>query len=934
MPSYVLPQVLVFQEFETIPTPLAQPQRACIIGPQYDLHRYSAADEKSGIYVGQYDPLSDQCYLWPGRLPGGVVDMDYTKVFIDNALLQYFNDPAGDPSVITWVAPGKNRIRADSVIWQTANGYARSASLLRDVKIGDAIKLLASSCGSPITLWSYVSGLIADVIASIIDAAAADISNQADIGSTTGTAVQTAGSHNYVSADSVDASAYDGLPDGKVTETYTVVVIAGSTGGDATSALLRVTSASGLDDVAEVTPSAFGAPTPIGARGLTVTWGNSSESSESSASGIDPNDFLIGQTWVIDVQQQYSKPVPASGGNYVGGQDTTYVVEVTRGGSFASPVKPQVTVTTTTGIDLSGPTTVPASGTAVVVGTQGVTISFTGTALCKGDRFLIPVTAAANGPVRTLVLANNLPDALRGDCSSGSSSSSGAPPDLDVTLYIKKNIEVPENRTGYAPLVNWEQTETEICLKLGIISYDEDWQTGGILQPLPVMGGSVYAQHRDLVASACATVGTAADVSEVPTLLGTVDPDNPLAFGVYKALENSNGEEVKYIGVCAHSPIELDDWLAALEILVGRDDVYSLVPLTQDKDILDAVLAHCEAESSPENGRWRICWLNMAAEEVIGIYTTSTKSGGGPVLATITDDPDTSGTQYTLVEATGETFITKGVRSGDTVRALYTSDGFGNLTYTEFIVDVVLNEESIRLVSGPSAPVNVPSKIEIWRTLTKTELAAELAQKPGLFKSRRASLVWPDEVGNAGVTFPGYFLCAGLAGLRSGVLPHQGLTNVEIQGFDDLSRTTEFFSANQLNTMAASGYWIVTQDPNDGTVFTRHQLTTGDQTNVNIKEQSVTTNLDNISYQFLSMLKVYIGRGNVTETMINIIRGDVIALCQQLKNTITVDRLGPQMLDAVILELAQHPTLLDRIVCRIDVTLPVPFNNMELHLIV
>jgi len=934
MPSYVLPQVLVFQEFEAQPAQIAQPQHACIVGPHYSLHRYT--EERSEIYVGTYDPLNEECFAWPNRPAGGEVDPDYTRVYMENALLQYFNDPAGDSSLVNHVAPGKNRIRADSKIFQTANGYARSTDFLRDVQVGDVAKVLASSCGEPVSLVANIVGLVADVLAAVVDSAEVDIDNQAATVASTADA-QTAGAINNVGVDSVDGSSYDGLPDGEPSETYTIEVIAGSTGGDATSALLRVTSASGLDNVAEVTPAAFASPTSIGTRGLTVTFVNNTGSSSSGPGGpVDPDDFLIGQTWEVEVSQTFTPATPASGGTYGGAADTTYIVEVTRGGLFSSSTKPQITVTTTTGIDISGPTEVPASATAVVVGTQGVTIAFTGAGLNKGDRYTIAVEAAKDGPVRTLVLDRNLPDALRGVCDAGtSSSSSGAPPDLDLTLYVKKDIEVTEERLGSPPLVNWEQSDTEICLKSGITAFDSDFQSGGSLVALPVMDGDIYINYRAMLSTRCSTVGSISDVSEVSGALGSVSPDNPLAFGVYKALENNNGEDVKYLAVCDDSgnvDATLEPWLDALEILVGRDDVYSLVPLTQYKPVCDAFLAHCSAQSTPENGRWRITWLNLAAEETIGVYTTSAV-GGGPVLATITDDPDTSGTQYTLVEAVGEQFVTNGVRAGDTVRALYTSDGFGNYTYTEFVVDAVLNEESIRLVTGPDAAVNTPSKIEIWRTLSKDELATEMATKPGLFSSRRAYLVWPDTLGNAGVTFEGFYLCSALAGLRSGVLPHQGLTNVEINGFDDLSRTVDFFSANQLNTMAASGYWIVTQDPSDGSVFTRHQLSTGDQDELNEKEQNITTNLDNISVNFLIRMKQFIGRGNVTPTMLAILRGEILGLIEQFKNTIINDQLGPQILNAEILELRPDDVLGDRIIARIDVELPYPLNNLELHLV-
>jgi hypothetical protein len=931
MPSYVLPQVLVYQEFAQQPVALAQPQNVVVIGPNYDLFRYT--EERTQIKVtDNYDPLNETCYSWPGRQAGGVVDFTYTAVFMEDALLKYFNDPSGDASTIRHVDPGKNRIRASNLIFKTANGFTRTTSILRDVQIGDVVKLLASACENPVTFFSEVVGLVADEVASIIDSAVSDTGNQAAVSAAT-SGVQTEGYNNRVDLDTLDGVDYNGLADGEPSEVYTVEVVGASVGGDATTGILRVTSASGKDDVLAVTPAAFGAATPIGTRGLEATFINTGSSSSSSGDpdDVDQDDFQIGQKWRIEVSQDFTPPTPASGGTYVGTEDTTYIVDVTRGGLFTDTDVPQVSVTTTTGTDISGPTNVPAAGTAVAVGTGGVTIAFSGSAgLNEGDRYTIPVTAATDGATRTLVLANNLPDALRGECD-GSSSSAGDEPDLDLTLYVKKNIEVTEERTGYAPLVNWEQEETQICLKAGIVAYDADFVSGGSLVALPVEDGAVYVQHRDQLTASANLVSSLSDVSDVVGALGTISPDNDLAFGVYKALENSNGEDVFYVPLNAASAPTLTEWLEALDVLVGRDDVYSIVPLSQDKEIHDAVLAHVNAQSTPERGRWRICWLNRAAEEVLAVYTAD--GDGDALLATLEDDPDATGTQYTLLEVVDGELVTNGVRAGDTVRYLYTGDGFGNQTYSEFVVDSVINEETIRLQSGPDSAELTPRKVEFHRTLTKDELATELATYPGEYSSRRAYLVWPDVTGNAGVSFPGYFMCAGLAGLRSASLPHQGLTNVALSGFDDLTRTTEFFSDTQLNTMAASGYWIVTQDPNDGTIFTRHQLSTGNQDDINEREQNITTNMDNISRAFLLRMKQYIGRGNVTPTMINILRGEIVGVIEQYKNTIISDILGPQILEAEITRLAPDETYADRIRADIDIDLPEPFNNLELHLV-
>jgi len=929
--SYVLPQVLVHQEFAAAPATASQPQRACVVGPNYDLHRYANASEKSGIKVtSHYDPTSEECFGWPGRRAGAVVDLAYVKAFVEKALLRYFHDAIGAGSDIVPVS--RNRIRSDSVIWKTANGYARNAALYdRDVRAGDGVRLMSNACGTPETFETSVIGFAADKDPAVIDPATIDTHNQADQGASA-TGDQTAGPYNMVLLGAVDGSAYDGTPDGNVTEVYTVEVIGASVGGDATTGVLKVTSASGNDDVAAVTPAAFGAPTNIGTRGLTAVFDNSSSSSSMSPD-VDVNDFVLGQTWRIEVHQAWSHALPTAGGLFVGAFDTTYVVEVTRGGLYTSPTKPQISVSTTTGVDISGPTDVTAV-TDAVIGTRGVLAQFSnpgaGAGLCKGDRYYVTVTAEKDGAVKTLILANSMPESFLGECiSSGVSSSSGGTAlDLDVQLFIVKSAEIPKDRTGFAPLVNWIASATEICLQDGVVLYDSTWtDLAGVELPLPLLDGEIYVQHRDLLTVGCDIVGTVEETSAVEAALGPVDPDNPLAFGVYKALLNSGGVSVKYVALCG---VELEDWLAALDKLVGRADVYGLVPLTYDKDVQDAFKAHCDGESQPETGRWRNCWLCLQAVEIKPIYTEQPDTG--PVLATITDDPDTSGTQYTLVTVTDGLLLTKGVRAGDTVRALYVGDGFGNYTYSEFEVDSVESEDVLKLVSGPSAPVNMPSKIEIHRTLTVDELSTDLAQNPGLFSDRRAKLVWPDVLGNAGTTFPGYFLACGLAGLRSGVLPHQGLTNIALTGFDDVSRTVEKFSATQLNRMAEAGYWIVTQDEDSGAIITRHQLTT-DMSDVKHREDNITSNLDDISMSILTTMKEFIGKGNVSDAMIDIIHAELNGILTGYVNTITVKRLGPQIQSFAITELAQHPTLLDRITARVSLTLPAPLNNLEIYLV-
>ena len=68
--AYVVPQVLVFQEFTAVPDEITDPLRAWIAGPHAELHRYSDATEKAAVALGAYDKDFDTAYSWPGRTAG------------------------------------------------------------------------------------------------------------------------------------------------------------------------------------------------------------------------------------------------------------------------------------------------------------------------------------------------------------------------------------------------------------------------------------------------------------------------------------------------------------------------------------------------------------------------------------------------------------------------------------------------------------------------------------------------------------------------------------------------------------------------------------------------------------------------------------------------------------------------------------------------
>lgn len=966
--AYVKPQVLVFQEFNIVPTEITEPLRAHISGPHAVLHRHSDSDEKPFCKVGVYDRLNDTCYLWPQRRPGSRVDQSYVKVYADNALLLYYEDLISNVSTVTravedrvnWIesvaGTGDN---AAAAYFKANGGYSRSSQFKdRDVQLGDVVYLRAVSEDEECVeseLWTYVAGFASETVPAEIENATADLANAANTnqsGSVPGGGnnyLQVAGAANCVKLAAVNPTNYDGVEDGVISETYTIEVVKSSVQGCA-AARLRVKSASKLDDVAELNPGNFGDEVAIGTRGLKVTFnvltGEAAGScvADAAAAGVVADQFVVGQKWQVTVTQAFTAAVAISNnensevpGGYTGEKNDTYIVECTKGGYIEEGGDnfPEITVRTAKGLDFSGPTEVTTSSDSAFfpIGSNGVAVAFVDsagnplTSLRKGDKWYIKVVSSAAGAVNKLILRHDLPAAMR-EAST-----------LDMRLFIKDNIQISRNRLGYAPMTNYWMEDTQICVQEGVIAYHPEWTASGVEQPLPLWGGELYVEYREWLSELADQVSSIQSVADLDRISGQLDPDNPLKWGVFKALSNSNGTVVKYTAVA--NPDDLDSWVQVLERIKGRDDLYNIVPLTFDKQIQDLYVAHALGESNEIENNWKAVVLSLASRNSVAVVAEGAPVAGvsgeviaDPVLATVSDNPNATNTQYTLLQVPTGTghFITNNVRPGDLVRYNYAVDGFGETTYSEYVVDQVLSENSLVLYSGLDAAVTTPQRVEIWHNLNRNEMADDIATRAGAFSNRRVVAVWPDQVGSGGRLMPGYFLASAVAGLASGVLPHQGLTNVEVTGFDDFTRSYAMFNETQLNRMAEAGVWIVTED-RDGTPFNRHALTT-DNLDLNRREEMIRRNVDSMSYLFLRRLRGYIGRTNATPSMVAALDFEVRGIISFLKNNGYTVALGSQLIDGSVRVLRIHPLLKDRIEIVLDLVVPAPLNNIELHLVV
>ncbi len=110
---------------------------------------------------------------------------------------------------------------------------------------------------------------------------------------------------------------------------------------------------------------------------------------------------------------------------------------------------------------------------------------------------------------------------------------------MDLRLFIKKtSVAVTEQRSVPSIGVNWAQTQTAITVQPNFQTYDSTWTSSGTQLPLTVTSATLYIEYREWSCT-LVTPGQVFDIvrlGSVAGALGTVDPDNPLAWGVYRTV--------------------------------------------------------------------------------------------------------------------------------------------------------------------------------------------------------------------------------------------------------------------------------------------------------------------------------------------------------------------------------------------------------------
>jgi hypothetical protein len=889
---YSPPKLCIFQDFEAVLAAGVNPLFPVIVGPSYALHRYSEEDEQEKL--GVYDRTIQTDYAWPGHVAGGVIDLVSARIINQDALLNYYTTPAANANL---ESDDSNRLVMTEIVKTNAAGVRDAAFGTRDVQAGDIVRITG---GGGFLIETVVINCAADVIAGTTDPAPSRVVGFGDttLGDTETIAPPTAYTVTY------EATLYDGLADGYPQDTYSIrVLVLGSAGvGLLNGTQLLVTSTGGDTNTITLSDANYDVgdsryEVPLGTRGAVL---NIADAGGGSVNVADTWEVVIAQNYTeIDVTNALEFKAT---GPYTGALNTQYIITVTAGGTLGTD-DVTLTFSTTNGQDTSGTINATAASFTgpsedFAFGNRGMFLTLFDTLqMNTGDIIVFDVEAASEGEIHTLVLR----DAVN----------TTAVDTLSVEFFVETTFEVSD--------LFYDLTQDLISVYANMTTTSDLLGTAG--QVFDVYDGCLFADYRELRTVGANILGTVEQQSGVDAALGPAVATNPLACGVYEALTISNGVSCYYLAIESDDD---DGYIRALEVLTTNEAVYSLVPLTDSEVVKRAFATHVNERSNDCNNMWRITWLANHTLPVSPIYGHE-----ADLLATVADFPPSGARQ---VVSAGALFATNGVLPGDILRINYDFTDPDNPTYDEYVIDAV-NEDDLLLLTPLPAPIAVAIKIEIHRNLTNTEYACELAAYSTSYDDRRVRSVWADGYVDAdGNSKDLVYLCAYLAGARAGAAPHAPLSLVTLPGV--FIEEQVIFSNDDLDIVAAGGTWIVIKDFN-GRVYTRHQLTTrANPADLQQREDSITTNLDHISREFLENTRDLYGQGNVSPEMIALISARIKNISLEISARSYSAIIGPQLLDIEIQKLQVNEVNQDTIDVELIPVLPVPLNTLNIRFIV
>lgn len=705
---------------------------------------------------------------------------------------------------------------------------------------------------------------------------------------------------------------------GSVNDSYQITVIKGdnlgATQNSFTGAIIQVADTAGVDAPVQITV-AQGVAYPLGSSGLQFIF----------PSGIvGPSGLSGGSTataTAVIVEDELSSVIVNSGGS---GYVVPPVITISGGdgsGALATAILENgVVVAIVVASPGSGYNEIPTVTIAAPVTYQG--------GLRTGDVYFVNcVASAATGPNSIIVLSGSATD-ITGWTQN----------DIPLNLFnidarviysgaLTQERDNPPNNAWNAGTTAQGGIILENNLDLQITSRTSN-------QWVPVKNsayGRLFSSWRGLVPSLTTDEITLyTDTASAISKYGIQDLDNPICYGLCIALDAANGIPVYAISVPTD---DATGFATVLNLAANTEGLVFLAPQTSDAASLALLPPHVTAASEKTIKLWRRAYITTANP---GPYAYLVEDeNDNPLLGTVL----TNGSGNVRVMCEAGNFITFGVLPGDLYRTQFSQDAFGNPTYNQYVVQSVLEEDELVLVAGPATPITPAIPFQLWRANTGTNEATFIGDTSNAIQNRRICNIWCDapyiNPDGAILYTPLYYIAAEIAGLRSSLLPQQGLSRTALQysvaGCPNMYRN---YQQSDLDIAAENGTWIITQDSSGTPVYIRHQLTTDSDDGILYYEDSVGVNLDDIAYQVDALLAPYPGQRNVNVETLEEIETKLRGLFDSMtvNPVINVNNIGPQLIAYSNLLVTNDPNFLDQVNVQVNLQLPVPLNVVNVTL--
>ncbi len=514
--------------------------------------------------------------------------------------------------------------------------------------------------------------------------------------------------------------------------------------------------------------------------------------------------------------------------------------------------------------------------------------------------------------------------------SAGVTANNGSTISFSKLLYaLQSTIVVNENLATDQFTVDVENTQvtTEADPTVNIAEFN----SGSEDRELKDGRGSLLVSYRALRSpSATESLIEISTSSDIIDKLGTIDMENEIAFGANETFSGSQGKVIYALRVADDTTTA---YSTALKKIEATDMVYALTPMTDKQTVQQLVATHCESMSRKDVKNFRRCYVGTDSP---GEYAALTRYDGAPIEVSIAVSE--AGAVLDVVTA-GVDLLPLGLVEGDIVKMI---DSNGNYTGAEYLISDVTGSDIAYLNPGPAtSQSNVFA--EFWKADTPESQAAYVADVSAALGSRRAVNVWVENgtrlINGVRTVIPNKYVAAEIAGLRSAVIPWQGLTLTEINSITDAPAMYTRYTNTLLNTVAAAGTFIITQEAESGGVFIRHQLTTQSNEGSLAYEDSIGVSLDSISFQIKDALNVFVGRKNVTRQTLEEIYDATWTILNGATTSAAIADYGPQLNgftnkagERNKLDVTVHPTLKDRVQVYARLLMPLPLNTLEVVL--